>query len=56
MKWKKLKKSKRQPREREPACDGDDDGPKKWQSLAIKLVVIYGYNFTQYLFIGGEFW
>ena len=40
MKWKKLKKSKRQPTEREPSYDGDDDWPKKWQNLAIKLVVI----------------
>ena len=26
------------------------------QSLATKFVVTLGYNFTQYLFIGGEFW
>ena len=25
------------------------------QSLATKLVVLLDYNFTQYLFIGGEF-
>ena len=28
---------------------------RKKQSLVTKLVVVLGYNFTQYLFIGSEF-
>ena len=29
---------------------------KYGQSLATKLVVTLGYNLTQYIFIGNEFW
>ena len=28
---------------------------KNGKKLATKLVITLGYNFTQYLFIGGEF-
>ena len=28
----------------------------KEQSFATKLIIALGYNFTQYFFIGGEFW